>query len=96
MTAVKLPRRLPERERERSDTPSEADWLRRAIRCCEHWGRGDAQEAGFRAYCERLRSDYELEVECGARWLPEHLRSIALGELRLRLEALEAKARELA
>ena len=89
MTAVQLPRRLPDREPERSDPPSEADWLRRAIRCCEHWGRGDAQEACLRAYSERSRAGYELDFEDAARWLPEHLRNITLGELRLRLEALE-------
>ena len=106
MTAVKLPRRLAEREPERSDPPSEADWLRRAIRHCEHWGvgwllDGDLWPAGASrsaavARSEHLRERGENRTLFGpyAGWLPEHLRRVPLAELRRRLEALEAKARE--
>ena len=100
MTAVKLPRRLAEREPERSDPPIEADWLRRAIRHCEHWGfdlllidgapRDSVTNASLRAFS--VRPEGQDEIRDTAHWLPEHLRCIALGELRSRLEALETTA----
>ena len=104
MTAVKLPRRLPEHGPERSDPPSEKDWLRRAIRCCERWGfglllidgapRDCVANASLRAFL--VRPDGQDEISDTANWLPQRLHHVPLGELRRRLEALESKARELA
>ena len=100
MTAVKLPRRLPEREPERSDPPSEVDWLRRAIRCCERWSvtyECDTVEACCIAYRSRENAGHDPRwIDVLAHWLPEHLGHVPLGELRRRLEALEAKDREVA
>ena len=104
MTAVQLPRRLPDREPERSDPPSEADWLRRAIRHCKHWGfgllcptrapRDCVANASLRAFL--VRPDGQDGISATANWLPQRLHHVPLGELRRRLEALEAKARKLA
>ena len=67
---------------------TEAEWLRRAIRHCEFWGRNDAIEASFRASATLGT----LEDKPAAKWLPKLLRGIPVHALRSRLAALESEA----
>jgi hypothetical protein len=95
---VKLPRRLHDREPDRNDPPSEADWLRRAIHHCEYHSSIDEEspyDASLNAYARRddlvphERFDVDGRDNHMAGWLPEHLRRVPLAELRTLLAALD-------
>ena len=91
---VRLPRRLPDRAHVYSDSPTEEDWLRRAIRCIERAGvknrpthRLHAAFSSSIARKSRGRPGYRLvdrDIDW-AGWLPEHMRRVPLHELRERL-----------